>query len=340
MAADHSLPNVAFYYPGPVWSSTDLIKNLLLFFDGIALLVPRYLRDKPEREDPALAVPLREKGLLHNIEPEDQVDAEATKQLAEALGGIISTGALDALAAQPDAAFHELSMSRLGYYGEPEIAESLFEELKRRGLAKESKDGLSIPMHHQVRVLILVLLAQILRPKGKELGMELIPATDLPVIMNGLVELLNIPSLPSAGNVVTYDLQTVGVDLSLIPLDEVLDYRQQNKEIYQRYARNVRGFIRDVSTLPSDERATAMDDRQEELADLANALRKMSRKAWKLPASFALSGAGAVWTAASGNPLGALLALGALATGLEKGGKAEAGAFSFLFSAPGRNRYL
>ena len=120
MAADHGIHDVAFYYPGPVWSNADPIKNLLLFFDGIALLVPRYLRDKPERMDPALAVPLREKGLLHIIEPEDQVDAEATKQLAEALGGIISTGALDALAAQPDAAFHELSMSRLGYFGEQE----------------------------------------------------------------------------------------------------------------------------------------------------------------------------------------------------------------------------
>ena len=339
MPADLDIPKVAFYYPGPVWSASDPIKNLLLFFDGIGLLVPRYLRDKPERIDPSLAIPLREKGLLHNIEPEDQVDAEATKQLAEALGGIISTGAFDELAAQPDAAFHELSMSRLGYYGEREIAEGVFEELKGRGLAKDSKDGLSIPMHRQVRVLILVLLAQILRPKGKALGMELIPATDRPELMNGLTELLNIPSLPSAGNVVSADLQTVGVDLSLVPLDEVLDYRQQNKDIYQRYARNVQGFVRAVSTLPTDERKTAMEDRQDELADLANELRKMSRKAWKRPASFALSGAGAVW-AASGDPFGALLALGALAAGLEEGGTAEAGAFSFLFSAPGRHRYV
>ena len=94
-----------------------------------------------------------------------------------------------------------------------------------------------------------------------------------------------------------------------------------------------------VSTLPTDERKTAMEDRQDELADLANELRKMSRKAWKRPASFALSGAGAVW-AASGDPIGALLAFGALAAGLEEGGKAEAGAFSFLFSAPGRHRYV
>jgi hypothetical protein len=298
------------------------------------------LREKPERLDPELVLPLREKGLLHNIEPEDQVDAEATKQLATALSGIISSGALDELAAQPDAAFHELSMSRLGYYGEPKIAESLFKELKKRGLAKKSRDGVSIPMHSHVRVLILVLLAQILRPKGKVLGMNLIPATDRPELMSGLTELLNIPSLPSAGHVVSSDLETVGVNLSLIPLDEVLDYRQQHKDIYQRYARNVRSFVQTIGTLPNQERKAALEDRKKELADLANELRKMSGKAWKKPASFALSGAGAVWTAVSGDPFGALFALGALAAGLGEGNKTEAGAFSFLFSAPGQHRYV
>jgi len=39
---------LAFYYPGPVWHSGDWIKNLILFFDGIALLVPDYIKDKPD----------------------------------------------------------------------------------------------------------------------------------------------------------------------------------------------------------------------------------------------------------------------------------------------------
>ena len=39
---------LAFYYPGPVWRSGDWIKTLILFFDGIALLVPNYIKDKPD----------------------------------------------------------------------------------------------------------------------------------------------------------------------------------------------------------------------------------------------------------------------------------------------------
>jgi len=39
---------IAFYYPGPMWSSAAWIKNLLLFFDGVGLLVPAYMKDRPE----------------------------------------------------------------------------------------------------------------------------------------------------------------------------------------------------------------------------------------------------------------------------------------------------
>ncbi|HEY5989045.1 MAG TPA: hypothetical protein VIV12_22100, partial [Streptosporangiaceae bacterium] len=33
-------PEIAFYYPGPLWRSGEWVKTLLLFFDGVALLVP------------------------------------------------------------------------------------------------------------------------------------------------------------------------------------------------------------------------------------------------------------------------------------------------------------
>lgn len=170
-------PEVAFYYPGPVWHSSAAIKSLLLFFDGIALLVPDYLRGKPQRIHPELAGPLEDEGLLHVLEPETHVDAEATEQLAEGLVEVIATGALDNLR-EDSHEFHELSMSRLGYYGDESLAQMLFEELQRRDLARPTKDGASIPMHRDVRILILTLLSQILRSRGPSLGLELLPTTD------------------------------------------------------------------------------------------------------------------------------------------------------------------
>ena len=150
-------------------------------------------------------------------------------------------------------------------------------ELKARGLARESKDGVSIPMHPAVRLMILVLLSQILRPKGAALGLDLSPATDRPELIDTLTELLALPNVPSAGHVVSLDLTTVGVDLSAIPIDEVLGFRAEHLDAHRQYARAVRRFVRELSLLPSGERDSALDEREAELAGLAGQDRKSTR---------------------------------------------------------------
>jgi len=254
-------PEIAFYYPGPIWYSPDRVKSLLLFFDGIALLVPAYMKERPEQIDPIMASPLREQGLLHILEPETLVDKPATEQLASAMTNIITSGALDHLARE-GTAFHELSYSRLGSYGDLGLARMILDELKARGLARESEDGVSIPMHPAVRYLILVLLSQVLRPKGTALGLDLSPATDRPRLIEALTEFLSLPSVPSAGHVVSLDLSTVGVDLSGVPMDEVLGFRAEHLEAHRQYARAVRRFVRELSLLPPQERDRALDERR------------------------------------------------------------------------------
>lgn len=48
------------YHHEPYWHAhqSDWIKSLLLFFDGVAVLVPDYMRDRPLFTDPTLAQPL------------------------------------------------------------------------------------------------------------------------------------------------------------------------------------------------------------------------------------------------------------------------------------------
>jgi hypothetical protein len=108
------LPNVAFYYPGPMWRGSDYIKNLLLFFDGVALLVPEYMRERPFELDPAIASGLQQEGLLHILEPEALLDRDATEVLATQLADVIASGALDDLAAIDARPYEELSQSRMG----------------------------------------------------------------------------------------------------------------------------------------------------------------------------------------------------------------------------------
>jgi hypothetical protein len=325
-------PELAFYYPNPIWMNGDWIKNLILFFDGIALLVPKYMKGRIEAFDPAIVAGLKQHDLLHIIEPEKAVDKAAAKALASTMTDIIGSGALDSLAKETTA-FHELSMSRLGYAGDERLAEMVFKELKKRGLARETEDGVSIPMHPMVRSLILTLLSQILRSHGTKMHAELNPVTDRPRLVESLVEMLNLPDAPSKGNVVAFDLATVGVDLAAVPIDEVLSFREQNRASYQQYRRSVRSFAYDLSQMPQDERKKRFDDRQAELDDLAADLRSRARKAWKKPASFALMLVGAAWTYHTGDLFGALLTAGGAALGLEKSTSKEVGAYSYLFRA-------
>ena len=136
---------IAFYYPGPIWHALDWIKTLILFFDGVGILLPDYMKGKLEHEDPATVPPRLEKGLLHILDPGRIIDKKATEQLGETMGELIKSGALDKL--PKDIHYHEISYSRMGGYGDEKIARDLLEKLKKKGLAKDTKDGVSIPMH-------------------------------------------------------------------------------------------------------------------------------------------------------------------------------------------------
>ncbi len=329
------LPEVAFYYPNPMWMDGNWVKNLVLFFDGIALLVPDYLEDRLENFDPAIVAGLRDNGLLHIIKPEEAVGKSATESLASVLTDVIVSGALDTLA-NDITEFRELSRSRLGYHGDEKLAEMIFDELKARGLARDSRDGVSIPMHPLVRSLILTLLSQILRPYGNTQQIALNPVTDRPLLVSALAEMLSLPTAPSHGQVVSLDLNAVGVDLGAVPIEDILSFRRDNLKEFSEYRRSIRRFASELGRMSEEEREVAFEDRQANLDRMSAELRRTSRRAWKKPVSFALGFTGAAWTLTSGDPLGAILAGAGAILGLEGSENVDVGAFSFLFRAHGR----
>jgi hypothetical protein len=271
-AVDSPLPQAAFYYPGPMWSSDSWIKSATLFFDKIALLVPDYMKDRPHRLDPAIAAGLEDAGLLTILSPERLVDKAATERLAAELADVIASGVLDDLPA--GGAFAELSMSRLGYAGDHDLAHMIFEELQRRGLARRSEDGVSIPLHPMVRSLVLVMLAQILKAGGPAAGLDLNPATDKPEVLRALSELIGATAPAGPGAVVQVDLEFVAPDLSSVPVDELLDFRARHGAEYKAYARGLRSIVRDLDGADPDQRAGILADRREALDATADVLRR------------------------------------------------------------------
>jgi hypothetical protein len=285
--------------------------------------------------DPVLAGPLVESGHLVIVHPETFVDTELTERLTEAIVELISAGAFDDIESRTG--FAELSMSRMGFYGDPGLFEMVFDELKRRGLARATADGVSIPLHPVVRRVYLLLLAQFARQAGARHGLDLHPTTNLRGVGPALANLLQTDGAPSKGHVVEFDLNMIGVDLDAVPLDEIFDFRRQHHDEHKRYMRNLRQFVGELAMAEAEERPSLYEERATELREDAQNLVDRVRQAWTVPATaagFSIGIAGAGWSMLGGDEVGSLLGLAGLGVGLFSllSGKDQGSAYTYLFS--------
>lgn len=327
---------LAYYYPEPYWSTREIdpIKNLLLFFDGVTILLPRYMRGRETAADPVLAGPMLERGLLRILEPETFVDQQVTELLISAVTDLVTGGAFDDLE-RPQYGYQELSRSRMGWEADVELSEMITEELISRDLARPTEDGVSVPLHPVVRTTFLVLLSQLARDAGRRAGLELHPATASYDAINSLIKVMSLRPSPSAGHIVTFDQEAVGLDLAAVPLDDILEFRHHHGSAYRAYARNVRQQVAELGLLEPDEREARLIDRREELADQADDLRRTARRWWRSPlGTFALGAAGASWLAAGPlhDPIGGALALAGVALAAISGQR-TATAYSYILEA-------
>ena len=336
------LRETAYYYPAPYWSAEEgnWVKSLLLFFDEVAILLPDYMHGRHRAADPTLATPLEELGLLRILEPKEWIDNEMAEKLAEIIVSLLADGVFDEL---PESSyFAELSQSRIGYGADVELAEFLVQELRTRGLAKPSEDGVSIPLHPVVRTTILVILGQLARGAGERRGMVLHPATNSRAAAGDLVETLSRESMPSCSSVIKLDLEPVSLDLSSIPLEDVLQLRKELGDAHREYMRSLRGFVVELGQIEdSTERECALLQRRQEIADMAHDNRRSTGlSVGKNLASWSLGIAGSAWSLGTGDPLGAAVGAAGLAVGLVPVPSGSVGAYSYLFgvtSAFGRS---
>jgi hypothetical protein len=181
----------------------------------------------------------------------------------------------------------------------------VWEEMRRRGYVSRIRRDKSIYLETGAWAAILAYLAQALRPAGRSLGLDLMPATDNPQLLSGFRTLLQQarwdPAI-SMADVVTFDLEQVALDLSGVPIVDLLEFRQQHGGEYQRYASNVRTFAHEVATTPTADRVALLQDRRNELAAEADRLVHVTRTWWRRPiASVSVGLAGAVLAGVHGD---------------------------------------
>ena len=328
------MTDTAYYNPAPYWAlkESGWIKSLLLFFDDVAILLPRYMYGRHTDADPYVAGPLEERGLLRVLEPNDWVDQELANQLAEVIVELLTNGTFNDL---PKAGyFPELSQSRIGYGADIDLAGFLVDELEARGLARPSQDGVSIPLHPHVRTTILVILAQLSRVAGKKRGMTIHPVTNNAQAVQDLISTLSQKSMPSRHQVIELDLEPVSFDLSAIPLDDVLQFRVEHQDAHRAYMRDLRSFLEELAVVDdSRDREQVLLQRRQELADAAHDIQRSSRRALgKNLSAWSLGIAGGAMAIASGNPVGLALSAAGLIIGMVPSEPRQVSAYSYLFA--------
>ena len=307
-----SKPQVAHYYGDWIWDQQiiDWIKSLLLFFDGIALAIPTENAERLIESDPVLAQPLAELGLLRNYYPElVKKMRESFAQWPEAEIQLMSD--LASLDAEP-----------------PSVGDFLYEWSRR--FARAEREFADVPRREDLRARSTLSWA---------LLQYITVANIQPVIDNEraaayVAAMLDSPD-QSRARIMIGDLQHIGVDLSTVPLDEVLDFRRQHGPEYRTYSTNVRRFVLDVSLLPEGDRSSALTDRRAELDDRAQELRRIGRTAFKRNAvSLGFGVAGAAWTLVHGDPWAATFAAGAAAAGISASAPGPIGAaYTYILRA-------
>ena len=272
-------PDVAYYYPAPYWRGDDSgwVKSLLLFFDQIAVLLPRYMHGRHAAADPSMVMPLEERGLLQVLEPDDWIDQKTAECLAEVVVDLLTNGSFDDL--PTDVPFQELSQSRLGYGIDIGLADMLVEELTRKGLARPSEDGLSIPLQPTVRTTILVILGQLSRVAGARRGLNVHPATNDQRAITDFIRTLSRAPLPSADRVITLDLEPISFDLASIPLDDILDFRAERRSEHRAYMLDLTRFMTELAKVDdAGVRERLLLERRQASADAAHEIQRRTRR--------------------------------------------------------------
>jgi hypothetical protein len=315
----------AYYASDWIWPTgqSDLMKSMLLFFDGIAMALPPDLATETIGRNEVLAVPLFDKGLLINFDPNDVLDYDSATSLIEALRTLVQSVELDRFMSSGE----EMSITASHWAREraPEVARLFESELIERGLMRDAGAGDLVWLPPEIRLLVLVLFAQALRGRLLDRDVDIHPVTDSSELASNMRNLLGRPDFSDSGNIVTpgwqgewsdymdpqqveRDLLDVGVDLSAVPLDEVLDFRRENGMHYRAYASALHQFLVTSAALHPAERKRILAERSEQIRDQAAELRRISRRAFSVNTgmvAISLVGVAAVL----GNPLPAVLAL-------------------------------
>ncbi|MFF0110689.1 hypothetical protein [Streptomyces hirsutus] len=298
------------------------MKSLLLYFDGFALLLPDNHFCVTVAQEAELAQPLQQAGLLHNFAPRTWLDTDTARTIQQAAvrsrraGGpaSISIGHMTGAA---------ISSGHLA--AELISAHRVVEQMLRSGTVIRRRPDLGpdmVDMPERVRAAVLLTVGLAAQAKVSDHRIHLVgDLSQATRARSGKAE--------RTGQILHQDILDVGMDLSQVPLNEILDYRREHGASYKAYAQDLRRFVRDLEAAEPIDHQRMLHERSESIADHASQLRR-ARRAWGRPVTaLAFAGAGAAWTLHQADIWGAVFAALGAAAGFSRPARPES-PFTYL----------
>jgi hypothetical protein len=329
--SDSAVPSrpttTALYHPAPLWLPDSRVKTLLLFFDKVALLALDEKHDAESTANTEALADLFEHGLIEVVNPQQLLDVPTKDAVLTALRDEAVWQALDPIGRDEHFYYgHRVFATLNGPEPSLEMMTMRNELMRQLGVGtdyrendsdgstliptyREKDQAPSVPIHTRLWAPILSSLALILRRAARSSGVDLHPVTDQVATAQSLDALFRLPGMPSTKRVVRLELENVGVDLSGLPLTDVLAFRESHGAAYRDYAQRLAALSGELALSAAEERTDRLIAAREELGRAADELRAVARKAWHQPLpTFAIGLLGAAWNTQerSAAPLGAL----------------------------------
>ncbi|MGW9595414.1 hypothetical protein ACWHLZ_34585 [Streptomyces chartreusis] len=338
----------AYYADDWIWPNkrSALMKSTLLFFDGLALSLPQRIADRMIESSPDLAQPLAERGLLINLEPDTHLQPGTAARLAGDLHLVLEHLTPPSMRLGPEFRIGPFHWGGVRAHLE---ADALSEMMLARGLAQPEPTNWpgGIPAAHGLKLFCVDPAARllILNAYCQALRADLLQESDIALHsvtetvqhtsdewFDSMLRLMQAAARVTPGatlgdpdggfaaaKVLTGDLDTLGVDVTSVPLDEILDFRAEHKQELRAYMAGVRMFLEKVPGLSYQQYQSEKRARMEHLTEEAAALKSHTRKAFgRTAVTTSLGLAGAVWAGRQGDLVGALLAGASVAAGVTR----------------------
>jgi hypothetical protein len=300
-------------YPGEFSRSPELIKQLLLYFDGgVATIGASWDRTEVLRACPWLAEPLANEGLLHVIDHHqiygsDELFAGYDEDETTIWGWYTTRLCLleDAMEGAPEVfpryvsrgKTQEARLKRGSVCADIDLASTV--------AGKYLGNGVQIaPVTAQEKIAALYAAHNAQRPPTKYRHPEVPLKTLNPVI----------------SNIVLRDLACVDLDLSRVPLPDILQFRREFGTAFARYSSDVRRFALELLQLPPGEQSKALKERHIELQDRRADLGRDARSRLRVGVASILSFLAGIASVAEHAPITGVLTVASAAASVSTAG--------------------